>query len=339
MAIAPGSLRFPAAYAQSDAYPLPIETLLSHYGVKLPDDWRDNPDALIDGDQFHALLDVLSEFIKQGGPEAQAKVLELFPLTIHGYVGLAAMTAATLQQALDVGMRYFHQVMPAFDTSYTIDEESCLLTVNPISDFGPHNALLTEINVCAFNSILAFSSLGYGDLTVKFQHATLAITEFSSFYPGITVKMGSGQNTLIFPKSTLAVPLNTGNASTFRMMERELARREKRLANQQTLLYKVFMVVKNRLTAGEQVDALSVSTELHISLRTLNRHLNAEGSSFKAIHDENRLDIASSFLAHSNKPMNLISSQLGFANESSFSRYIKDKTGLSPSQYRRRART
>jgi len=33
-----------------------------------------------------------------------------------------------------------------------------------------------------------------------------------------------------------------------------------------------------------------------------------------------------------------ISSELGFANESSFSRYIKDKTGLSPSQYRKSAR-
>ncbi|MDX1599111.1 MAG: helix-turn-helix domain-containing protein [Marinobacter sp.] len=338
MAIAPSALRFPAAYVLSDAYPVPVESLLSHFNVTLPTGWRNNPEALIDGDQFSALLNVLSAFIKRGGPQAQARVLKFFPLTIHGYVGLAAMTASTLQQAMDIGVRYFHHVMPAFDTSYTIEGQTCLFAADPISDFGTHNALLAEITMCAVNSVLPFLDLGYNDLTVTFQHDTLEMTEFASFYPGVTVKMGCAQNMMIFPKSALATPLRTGNATTFRMMESELARREQLLATQQTLVYRVFMTIKEHLARGDKVDAQSIAEGLHVSLRTFNRRLNDEGTNFKTIHDQSRLGLAEHLLAHTNKAMVGISSELGFANESSFSRYIKDKTGLSPSQYRKSAR-
>ena len=115
IAITASSLRFPAAYAQmlikvAEVYGLPVETLLGRYGMHLPEGWQASPEVLIDGDQFAGLLQGLSDFIEQGGEQAQAQVLEFFPLTIHGYVGLAAMTAATLQQALAIGVQYFHQV-------------------------------------------------------------------------------------------------------------------------------------------------------------------------------------------------------------------------------------
>lgn len=343
MTIAPSSLRFPSAYAQilvnvAAAHELPVEALLTRYGLRLPDGWRDNPDVLMDGDQFAALLHGLCEFIEQGGTEAQALLLEAFPLTIHGYVGLAAMTAATLQQALEIGVRYFHHVMPAFDTDYVIDGETCVFSADPISDFGACNALLAETTLCAVNSVLPFSDLGYDELTVTFRHDRLAMTAFASFYPGVSVTMGGARNTLEFPAAALATPLRTGNAATFRMIEAELARREQLLAHQQTLIYRVFMMIRERMAGGEAVDAQSIAAALNLSLRTFNRRLNDEGASFKAIHDRSRLDLAAQLLAHTNKPMVVISSELGFANESSFSRYIKNQTGLSPLKYRSRSR-
>ena len=342
IAITASSLRFPAAYAQmlikvAEVYGLPVETLLGRYGMHLPEGWQASPEVLIDGDQFAGLLQGLSDFIEQGGEQAQAQVLEFFPLTIHGYVGLAAMTAATLQQALAIGVQYFHQVMPAFDTGFEIIGDTCTFTVEPISDFGCHNALLAETTLCAVNSVLPFSDLGYDELEVTFRHDQLAMTAFPSFYPGITLKMGAARHSLVFPAKALGQPLRTGNMATFQMIEAELARRELFLANHQTLVYRVFMLIKERLAAGEKVDAETMARQLHFSLRTFNRRLQDEGTSFKTIHDQCRLDLATQLLRHSRKPMVAISAELGFANESSFSRYIKDKTGLSPLQYRKRA--
>ena len=322
----------------ADAYTLPVDVLLARYGLRLPDGWRDDPDALIDGDQFACLLHGVSEFIKQGGTSAQSMLLEAFPLTIHGYVGLAAMTASNLQQAMEIGTRYFHHVMPAFDTNFVIDGDTCVINVDPVSDFGDYNGLLAETTLCAVNSILPFSDLGYDDLTVTLQHDRLTMTGFASFYPGVTVAMGSAHNTLAFPAAALATPLRTGNAATFGMIEAELARRETLLTNRQTLIYRVFMIIKEDLTAGVKANAQSTAAALHLSLRTFNRRLSEEGTSFKVIREQCRFDLAAQLLTHSNKPMVVISTELGFANESSFSRYIKDQTGLSPMQFRKRSR-
>lgn len=339
MAIAPASLRFPSAYAQmlidiATVYQLPVESLLARYELHLPEGWNTNPDIFIDGVQFSALLDGLSDFIEVGGVDAQEKVLEFFPLTIHGYVGLAAMTAATLQQALDIGVRYFHQVMPAFDVSYHVDGQSCVLTADPISDFGNNNALLAETVVCAIKSVLQFLDLGFEHVVVNFQHSALVMTGFESFYPGASINMGCAQNSLVFPAAALGSAVLTGNAATFKMMQGELAKREAFLANRQTLVYQVFMMIKEWIGAGRKVDVESIAASLNLSVRTFVRRLKDEGSSFKVIHDQCRLDLAAHLLSNSSKPMVVISSELGFANESSFSRYIKDKTGLSPMQHR-----
>lgn len=342
MAIARASLRFPSAYAQmliniAEVYHLPVELLLQRYGLVLPEGWETRPDVFIDGDQFAAMLAGLEEFIAQGGPTAQAKVLEFFPLTIHGYVGLAAMTAATLQQALDVGVTYFHQVMPAYDTGYHLDGERCIFSAEPISDFREHNALLAETTVCAMNSVLAFSELGFEEVTVTFQHDHLVMTELANFYPGMTIETGNAHNTVSFPATALTSPLLTGNAATFRMMENELARRERFLATQQTLVYRVFQLIKARLADGREVDARMLAHDLHLSVRTFSRRLQEAGTSFKAIHDQCRLELASHLLRNTDKPMVLVSAELGFVNESSFSRYIKQKIGLGPLQYRKQA--
>lgn len=82
----------------------------------------------------------------------------------------------------------------------------------------------------------------------------------------------------------------------------------------------------------------SVAAALQMTPRTLNRRLEDEGSSFRAIKDALRRDIALSRITKTAQPVAAIAAELGFADPSTFFRAFVGWTGVSPSAYRRRLR-
>lgn len=82
----------------------------------------------------------------------------------------------------------------------------------------------------------------------------------------------------------------------------------------------------------------ATAAALRMTPRTLNRRLEDEGSSFRAIKDALRRDIALARITKSGQPVAAIAAELGFADPSAFFRAFVGWTGVSPSAYRRRLR-
>ncbi|MCY1413973.1 putative HTH-type transcriptional regulator [compost metagenome] len=78
----------------------------------------------------------------------------------------------------------------------------------------------------------------------------------------------------------------------------------------------------------------TVAQALHLSLRSLQRHLADEGCRYDSLLDECRQNLALQHLRNANNSLSEISYLLGFADTSSFNRAFKRWTGLSPGQYR-----
>ena len=74
---------------------------------------------------------------------------------------------------------------------------------------------------------------------------------------------------------------------------------------------------------------------LHMSPATLQRHLAREGTSFQALKDELRRDLAIHRLNTSRVPLARLASEFGFADCASFQRAFKKWTGSAPGPYRR----
>ncbi len=74
---------------------------------------------------------------------------------------------------------------------------------------------------------------------------------------------------------------------------------------------------------------------LHHSVRTLCRRLSAEGTTFQAIKDEVRRDIAIRRLTRSEDPIAAIAFDVGFDNPTAFHRAFRHWTGSTPNAYRR----
>jgi AraC-like DNA-binding protein len=75
-----------------------------------------------------------------------------------------------------------------------------------------------------------------------------------------------------------------------------------------------------------------------MSERTLQRRLEAEGASFRAILDETRKELAQRYFKQGNLALAHIAYLLGFNDQSSFFRAAKRWFGMTPQQYRLRHR-
>lgn len=89
------------------------------------------------------------------------------------------------------------------------------------------------------------------------------------------------------------------------------------------------------LPESPTIDA--VAQTLHHSVRTLCRRLSAEGTTFQAIKDEVRRDLAIQRLTRTTDPIAEIAFDVGFDNPTAFHRAFRHWTGSTPNAYRRPA--
>ena len=89
-------------------------------------------------------------------------------------------------------------------------------------------------------------------------------------------------------------------------------------------------------TRGAWPDLSATASALHMSVSTLQRNLAAEGTSFQAVKDELRRDLAISRLVTTHDALGIIASELGFSDSAAFQRAFKSWTGSPPGAYRRK---
>jgi AraC-like DNA-binding protein len=77
-----------------------------------------------------------------------------------------------------------------------------------------------------------------------------------------------------------------------------------------------------------------VSEKLHLTPRTLQRHLQSQGTSYSDLLKQVRLDRANYYLKSTDLSLTEIALNLGYREQSSFSSAYKSWTGTSPHQAR-----
>jgi len=77
-----------------------------------------------------------------------------------------------------------------------------------------------------------------------------------------------------------------------------------------------------------------VASHLNVSARTLQRRLQEEGATFKAIMDELRKDFAIAYLKRIDLSISEIAYLLSYSDSSAFTRSFKRWTGQSPKAFR-----
>lgn len=82
-------------------------------------------------------------------------------------------------------------------------------------------------------------------------------------------------------------------------------------------------------------DLERTAAALHLSVSALQRRLAAEGSSFQALKDQLRREVAIYRLHTSDVPLSKLAAELGFSDTAAFQRAFKSWTGMAAGGYRR----
>jgi AraC-like DNA-binding protein len=131
--------------------------------------------------------------------------------------------------------------------------------------------------------------------------------------------------------------LHNTNPHILNMIKRDVEDQFKKLTRTGSLSDRIRKAIdqnKLSLKANQQV----VSEHFHISARTLNRHLQKEGTSLKQIITECRVNKAKLLLVESNDSIEQIALQLGLSGRRTLDRIFIKQTDDSPAQYRSKHR-
>jgi AraC-like DNA-binding protein len=108
-----------------------------------------------------------------------------------------------------------------------------------------------------------------------------------------------------------------------------------RYPREDSLVERIRTLMKGELNGGDA--SLEVVAErLGMSARTLQRKLQASGTSHQELLDEMRRDLAVRYLREPGMAVCEVAYLLGFSESSAFHRAFKRWTGTTPSEFRRR---
>lgn len=256
-------------------------------------------------------------------------------LDILGPVGIAARTAPTVAAALAAIDQYMSVYSPAL--SATIDPQPTarharfdwrLAVSRPIAH---RQAAELALGV----ALRVFRLLIGPDFTpavVHFRHEPLTGVEDYSRYFGCPVCFAMPDNGFRFPRAVLVQPLAADGA--VHDVVRDYLNTIAVPADSQTAEPVRLLIRRMLPTGGLTLDL--VAQHLAVHPRTLQRQLEAQGTSFAALVDQVRREEADRYLRATDMPLGQLAGLLGYSEQSVLSRSSQRWFGASASAHRRR---
>jgi AraC-like DNA-binding protein len=152
---------------------------------------------------------------------------------------------------------------------------------------------------------------------------------------GSRVCFMAGANALIMPASLLDVACERADVALFGMLDRYAADRLERAPKSASVADRARAALGTALRNGEP-SATYVANRLKMSVRTLNRALASEQTSYRHLLEQLRRDLAMRYLADPRLSVTEVAFLLGFSELSAFHRAFRRWTSVTPSAFRAR---
>lgn len=157
-------------------------------------------------------------------------------------------------------------------------------------------------------------------------------SEYVFLYPG-PQRFDQPEMALWFDLEQLQTPIRQGQQSVSAFLARAPADWMFVSFAERIVSHRVREHLQQRLEQSASI--AEVANALHFSVRTLARKLQAEGTSFQAIKDELRRDVAIQLLTQSRLAVAQIGLRVGFEDATCFQRAFRQWTGSAPGAYRK----
>jgi len=163
-------------------------------------------------------------------------------------------------------------------------------------------------------------------VSVQFCHAALADESSYKKMFGNSVSFNSDRNALVLNTETLKTPL-LSTSTELHINQTRLLKRQ--IDANKRIAFEVENCIRSLLPFSP-CSRKTIAQSLHLSERSLQRRLIDEGTTFRDMLNEVRLDIAMKYLLQSKLHIHDIAEIIGFSETSAFTRSFKTQYGKSP---------
>ncbi|MBY3623348.1 helix-turn-helix domain-containing protein [Acinetobacter sp. CUI P1] len=252
----------------------------------------------------------------------------------YGNVGIAAMSSKNLEQALRVLEEFIGLYCSVFKLRLEIEGEKAFLYLTHMLGESESTNKFIAFLVASFANIISKLIKTESDIFFLKQKQLFIDNNFAYKFEQVT-------DTVCFDRELLNIHLETADEIVFKLAKKQCIRdTDKHIKSRQTKsiirsqiieLIKISLIQKN---IG-QLNLSEVAKQLNMSSRTLQRYLEIEDTTFKALIAEVRKQYAEAMLIQNELSIQEISESLGYADVSHFSRAFKNWTGVTPKAFRK----
>jgi len=229
---------------------------------------------------------------------------------------VAALAVDRIQIDLDIGLDMasllFHPHDPTFESSPHAVEYLLMATLRMIRRAYP------DLRLCE----------------IEFQHTRVSGAEEAPRVFGAPVRFAAASNRIVFPVYELEKPSPLRNP----LVTDQLTKLATALAAQFTavasLQDRVAQTARAVLAAGVRPHRALVARRLGVSQRSLQRGLEAEGTTFRAVHESVLWELVEALLSNPTLKLDAVARSVGFGDLAAFSKAFRRWTGFSPARYR-----
>ncbi len=283
-------------------------------------------------------IDKLERIVAQAiadisNPAAGLRAAECWHPSDLGALGYAWLSSSTLRTGFRRLSRYIRIVgeRAALKTGDTqLGLKVCMLQKRDdaaLRAFFADVGLSLMIDMCRMNA-----GADLAPVEVCLQRGQPAcVDDYRGFF-GCPVHFAASEDSLTLAADDADAALPTSNKQLAGVHDQILTQ-QLALLDRDNIVARCKVVIMEQLTMGE-LSAASVANELHMSVRTLTRRLEAQGTQLQKILDETRRELAERYFADPARSLSEIAFLLGFSQQSSLTRASKRWFGLPPKAYR-----
>ena len=296
-----------------------------------------DPRLLTDPDARYAMAKTIKLWAlaveRTGDPCFGLTVAEQWHPTTWHALGYAWLASGTLEDALKRLVRYSSMITTAGE--FLLKERSAdfKLTVRgKRGEMARPDAVADSVTGGIVHMCRVSFGADFKPLRVSFSHVGQGCRQKRQEFFRSPIEYGSDQDCIVFDKEQVRKPLSTANVELAHASDKIIADFLPHLESG-TTASRVKALLVDLLPSGETTEE-GLAASLNLSRSSLQRRLREEGSTYRALLQEVRCDLAERMLSDSSKTLNEISFLLGFGDLSAFSRAFKRWTGVAPSSFR-----
>jgi AraC-like DNA-binding protein len=253
-----------------------------------------------------------------------------------GALSFLFMSAPTLREAFDGFVQYLN-----------VMQEGTLMELRPAA---PHIHFVyqlrdnqirlrrqdSEYSIAAtFGLVNQYISRKFTPVEVYFEHERLGAYETYRQYFGCEVYFGQPTNAIVFDQGILGTRSPRLSARLYPIISAHLQAAMTQRARPVRFSDRVGLALSDDVLA-RAVTIADIATRLGLSASALARRLASEQLSFRDVLARRRMETASRLLLESEARIGDIALRVGYGENASFTRAFRQRTGLTPGQYRAR---